>query len=68
MLTLKEQQEYLIVGLPNVNITLAKRLLREFKSVQGVFKATPEKLEKVQGIGRKKAEEIRNVLTAEYKE
>lgn len=68
VLTLKEQQEYLIVGLPNVNITLAKRLLREFKSVQGVFKATPEKLEKVQGIGRKKAEEIRNVLTAEYKE
>ncbi|MEE8358456.1 MAG: DEAD/DEAH box helicase [Candidatus Hydrothermarchaeales archaeon] len=68
VLTLKEQQEYLIVGLPNVNITLAKRLLREFKSVKGVFEATPEELEKVQGIGRKKAEEIRKVLTVEYKE
>jgi len=68
VLTLKEQQEYLIVGLPNVNITLAKRLLSKFKSVQGVFKATPEKLEKVQGIGRKKAEEIRNILTLKYKE
>ncbi len=67
-LTLNEQQEYLIAGLPNVNITLAKRLLREFKTVKSVFNATSEELEKVQGIGRKKAEEIRKVLTVEYKE
>ncbi|MFQ5974926.1 MAG: DEAD/DEAH box helicase [Candidatus Hydrothermarchaeales archaeon] len=67
-LTLKEQQEYIISGLPNVNITLAKRLLREFGSVKGVFEASAEELEKVQGIGRKKAEEIRKVLTLKYEE
>ena len=65
-MSFKDQQEYLVAGLPNVNITIAKRLLREFRSVQGVFDASAEDLEKVHGIGRKKADEIRKVLTIIY--
>jgi Fanconi anemia group M protein len=66
VLTLREQQESIIAGLPKVNITLARRLLREFKSVEGVFKAGEEELTKVQGIGKKIAREIRHVITALY--
>ncbi|MFQ6136392.1 MAG: DEAD/DEAH box helicase [Candidatus Hydrothermarchaeales archaeon] len=68
VVSLKEQQEYVVAGLPNVNITLARRLLREFKSVQKIVEATEEQLEKVQGIGKKIAQEIRKVLTSEYRE
>ena len=66
VLSLQEQQESVIAGLPGVNITLARRLLREFSSVEGVFNATEEELTKVQGIGERKAGEIRRVITALY--
>lgn len=66
VLTLREQQESIIAGLPRVNITLARRLLKEFKSVEGVFNASEEELTRVQGIGGKIAREIRHVITARY--
>lgn len=66
VLTLKKQQESVIAGLPGVNITLARRLLRKFGSVEGVFNATEEELTEVQGIDEKKAGEIRRVITALY--
>ena len=66
VLTLNEQQEYIVAGLPKVNITIAKRLLEEFKSVQGIFNASEEELEKVKGIGKKIAEEIRKVIASRY--
>lgn len=66
VLTLREQQESVIAGLPGVNITLARRLLEEFRSVERVFRAKEEELTRVQGIGEKKAKEIRRVITALY--
>ncbi|MBI5253632.1 MAG: DEAD/DEAH box helicase [Euryarchaeota archaeon] len=66
VLSLEEQQEYVVAGLPKVNITIARRLLEEFKSVQGIFNASEEELEKVRGIGRKIAEEIRKVIASRY--
>jgi Fanconi anemia group M protein len=66
VLTLREQQESVIAGLPGVNITLARRLLRDFNSVKRVFNASEEELTRVQGIGEKKAKEIRRVITALY--
>jgi Fanconi anemia group M protein len=50
-LSLKEQQEYVVAGLPNVELTLAKRLLAAFGSVEKVFQASKEELKKVPGIG-----------------
>lgn len=66
VLTLQEQQESVIAGLPGVNITLARRLLKKFKSVEGVFGAAEGDLTKVQGVGEKKAREMRRVITAFY--
>jgi Fanconi anemia group M protein len=64
--TPKEQQESIVAGLPNVNVVLAKRLLEEFETVRKIFNASQKELEKVQGIGKKTAEEIVNVLKEKY--
>lgn len=65
-LILKEQQEYLVSALPGIGPTLSKPLLKEFKSVFAVLNATEKDLQKVDLIGKKKAEEIRKVLDSEY--
>ncbi len=66
--TLKEQQETIVASLPNIDLTLAKRLLKHFKSVINVFKASKEDLMKVEGIGEKISTKIREVLDSEYKD
>jgi Fanconi anemia group M protein len=65
-LSLTELQEYLVAGLPNVNVKIARRLLEKFKTVEKVFTASEEELKKVDGIGDKISKKIRKVLTAEY--
>ncbi|WP_461866926.1 DEAD/DEAH box helicase [Thermococcus sp.] len=65
-LTLADRQRLIIEGLPNVSATLAKRLLKHFGNVERVFTATEEELMEVEGIGEKKAREIRRVITAPY--
>lgn len=65
-LTLKEQQEYIIEALPGVGPNLAKSLLKKFKTVKKVVNASKERLQKVEKIGRKKADDIRKVLDSEY--
>jgi ERCC4-related helicase len=65
-MALGEQQEFIVAGLPNVNRTIARRLLDEFKSVEGVFGATEEELLRVRGVGKKIAKEIRAVIKAAY--
>jgi ERCC4-type nuclease len=67
-LTLAERQRLIVEGLPNVSATLAKRLLKHFGNVERVFTATEEELKEVEGIGPKKAKEIRRVITAPYVE
>ncbi|ASA77867.1 DEAD/DEAH box helicase [Thermococcus sp. 5-4] len=67
-LTLAERQRLIVEGLPYVSSTLAKRLLRHFGNVERVFTATEEELQEVEGIGKKKAREIRKVITAPYVE
>ncbi len=67
-LTLADRQRLIVEGLPNVSATLAKRLLKHFGNVERVFTATEEELMEVEGIGEKKAREIRRVITAPYLE
>jgi len=65
-LTLKEQQEYIIESLPLVGPTLAKSLLKKFKTVKKVLNASEDKLKKVDKIGDKKAKEIKRVIMENY--
>ncbi len=65
-LTMKEQQEYLISSLPGIGPKLAKPLLEKFGSPEKVFSASLEELQKVELIGKKKAENIKNLILTEY--
>ena len=67
-LTLKEQQEYIVGALPGIGGTLAKPLLKKFKTVRKIMTASEENLKKVELIGDVKAKKIREVLDEEWKE
>ncbi len=62
----KDHQEFIVAGLPKVNSMLSKRLLEEFGTVKRVFSANEKKLMKVNGIGKKKANEIWCLLNRKY--
>lgn len=62
---LKSKQLYVLQGLPKIGPTLAKRLLKHFRSVSDVMSASVEALTEVEGIGKVSAEKIREVLDSE---
>jgi len=67
-LSLKGRQEYIISALPNIGATLAKPLLKKFKSVKKVINAKEEQLKKIELIGEKKAKKIKEVIDSQYEE
>ncbi len=66
--SLQEFQLALIASLPFVNTTLAKRLLKYFKTPKAIFSASERELRKVEGIGERKARAIWKVLNKEWEE
>ncbi len=66
-LSLKDHQEYVVSALPGVGMTLAKPLLKAFKTIKNLVNASEEDLQNVNNIGEKKAKAIRDVLDGEYK-
>lgn len=67
-MSLKERQQFLIEGLPNVSAVIAKRLLNHFGSIRGIANADEKSLMKVKGVGKNIASEIINVLNSDYLE
>ena len=66
--SLCEVQQYIVAGLPFVETTLAKRLLKAFGTIEEVFSASERDLQNVDGIGKKKSHRIREVVSAKYRE
>lgn len=62
---LKDQQLWLIAGLPGIDRKMSKRLLDEFGSPEAVFTASEEELKNVKGVGEITAKRLRDVLTEE---
>lgn len=60
--TLYRRQLYIIQGLPGIGLKRAKHLLQQFGSVRSVFNATIEDLQTVDGIGKKTAKSIYQLL------
>ena len=58
------KQLYLLQGLPNVGPLLAKRMLEHFGTVRSVMQSDIKALLAIEGIGKKKAERICDVLDA----
>jgi ERCC4-type nuclease len=67
VMTEGQELEYVLAGLPFVSNVLSKRLLAKFKTVRKALNSKPEKLMKVEGIGKEKANKIWEVLNREYK-
>ena len=63
----KELQEYIVSGLPHVGPTLAKNLLKKFKTIEKVFTTQDKDLLKVDKIGKKKAKKIRKIIKKKYR-
>ena len=53
---------YLLQGLPGIGPRMAKRMLEHFGSVEKVFTANEEELIRLEGIGKKKAMKIREII------
>lgn len=64
--TVPEYQEVMVSSLPGINAVLAKRLLGIFGSPIHIFDASLYELMGVEGIGEKKASEVRKVLDSKY--
>jgi Fanconi anemia group M protein len=67
-INIKDQQEYIITAFPSLGQSVAKPLLKEFKSIKNFVNATEEELKKVPLIGEKKARQIRDIIDTEWKE
>jgi len=63
---MRRLQEFIVAGIPGISLVLAKRLLKEFGSVEEVFAAEEDQLEKVKGIGKVLAKKIKKILTISY--
>ncbi len=65
---MRELQEYVVAGLPDVNTTLSERLLEHFDTPRNVFTADPGELKQVEGVGDVRADAITKLLTTSYTE
>ena len=66
--SIPEKQQFIIESLPNVGPTLAKKLLREFKTIKTIANSNEKELENAEGIGKLKAKGIFEVFNSEFKE
>ena len=67
-MSLRERQQFIIEGLPNISATIAKRLLNHFGSVKDIANATEEELLEVKGVGKSIATDIIRLINAKYME
>jgi ERCC4-related helicase len=65
-MSLSEWQRFVVESLPNVSSVIAKRLLSHFGSVEKVINASEKELQDVEGIGKGKAERIKEIISSEY--
>ncbi len=67
-MSLRERQQFIIEGLPNVSAVIANRLLAHFGSIKDITNATKEELQEVKGVGNNIASDIIKLLNANYLE
>lgn len=67
-LTMKEQQEYIVSALPGIGPKLAQPLLSKFGSIENLLNSSLEDLMSIDLIGKKKAQDIINIVKNRYEE
>jgi len=67
-MTMPERQAYVVSSIgAKVGASMAERLLKRFGSVRAVMNASIDDLIEVEGIGKKTAENIHEIVRSEYK-
>ena len=64
---LKEKLEYIVAGIPGINVSRARDLLYEFDTIQNLFNASEEELQDVHNIGPKIAQKIKKYAESHYR-
>jgi DNA excision repair protein ERCC-4 len=64
---LQEQQLSILSSIPGVGGKLAERMLEKFGSPRNSLNASSVELSKISGMGEARAQKIRKILDAEYK-
>ncbi|MEA2055085.1 MAG: ERCC4 domain-containing protein [Candidatus Thermoplasmatota archaeon] len=67
-LSIKEKQRYVVEGLPFISSVSAKKLLDYFGSVRRIMNATVNELCEIEGIGKKKAEIIKEIIEMKWED
>jgi len=67
-LTDKDLQEYVVGAFPGIGGTMAKPILKRFKTIKNFVNADEKELKEVELIGDKKAKRIKNLVEKEYSE
>ena len=62
-----ERQRAVVEALPNVGPALSEALLKYFDTVENVMSAPESELQSVGKIGKKKASELRKLLSTRYR-
>ena len=65
-MSIREQQQFIIEGLPNVSSTIAKRLLSNFATIKAIVNATEDELQEINGIGKHIALKMIEILNSEF--
>ncbi|MHA1185255.1 MAG: DEAD/DEAH box helicase [Candidatus Heimdallarchaeota archaeon] len=63
---ISDLQEFIVAGFPKINTTLAKRILAKFTTLECFFNASVEEIQEVKGIGKKIAQEIKDLIQEKY--
>lgn len=61
-----EQQQFIIEGFPGIGPATAKELLKRFKTIKAIINAPAEELGKINRLGKKKADLIREIIETEF--
>jgi Fanconi anemia group M protein len=67
-MSINEQQQFIIEGLPNISSTIAKRLLSNFGTIKAIINSSEDELREVKGIGKHIALKIIEIINSEYEE
>jgi len=65
-LTIKQQQEFLVQSLPGVGAQTAQNLLKKFKTIENIVKASEKELIEVEKIGKLRAKQLKDLFEKEY--
>ena len=67
-MSIKERQQFIVEGFPNVSAVIAKRLLDHFGSLRAIINASEEELREVNGVGKNIASNIFEIFNVDYHE